>query len=151
MKRLVMTAVLFFFTTLPCFAGMISVAKPSAEILGVPFSEESYVIQRVPLNYPLLFSGETRNNFLRVQDFRGQSGWIHQSAVSDVATVVVTGNVVNIRRGPGVNHPLVFKAEKGVAFSLIRQQGKWLEISHESGRTGWIYQELTWGSVAPAE
>lgn len=151
MKKLIITTVLFFLTTMPCFAEMLSVTKPSADIVSVPTMEASYVILRVPRYYPLSFSGKTKNDFLHVEDFSGQSGWIHMSKVSDAATVVVTGNRVNIRRGPGINHPTIFKAKKGVAFAVIRQQGKWLEVIHETGRKGWIYKDLTWGGSATAE
>lgn len=151
MKRLVLTAALFFLTAIPCAAGMISVATPNANIVTIPSLEDPTVIQKVPRFYPLHITGETRNDFLQVEDFRGQAGWIHQSAVSDTATVVVTGNTVNIRRGPGSNHPVIFKANKGVAFAILRQQGQWLEVLHETGRRGWIYKDLTWGAPDPAK
>jgi len=151
MKRITITTALLFLISTPCFADIISVTTRTADIVSIPTAEASYVVLRVPLYYPLSYSGESKNNFLHVEDFQGRQGWIHESSISDAATVVVTGNNVNIRRGPATNTPTLFKAKKGVAFSLIQQQGNWLEVKHESGRKGWIYKDLTWGGTAPAE
>ena len=53
--------------------------------------------------------------------------------------------VVNLRKGPGLDHEIICKAEKGVAFKVIKKQEDWLEVLHESGKRGWIYKKLVWG------
>lgn len=74
--------------------------------------------------------------YTRYPDLR-QVDWLRQS-------VVVTGDVVNLRSGPGTSHDIVHKANKGDVLDKIAKQGDWFEvvIDRSSNQTAWIYSPL---------
>jgi len=63
--------------------------------------------------------------------------WLQQS-------VKITGDVVNVRSGPGTKHNIVYKAKKGEILTSISQKGDWYEVEFDSEgiKTGWIYAKL---------
>ena len=144
--KLILTVALFLCTCLPCSAEMLSVSVRTADIYSSPTRAGAIVQLEAPLYYPLL-AKESRDDFVRVTDFLGRNGWINKTAVSNTETVVVSADVANLRQGPGTNHPVVFKAEQGVAFKVISRQGSWLAVIHEGGEKGWIYSSLVWGAT----
>jgi len=125
------------------FADTVSVVVKSADILNKPSVAGSYPVLHVPLNYPLQIIDEN-NTFYKVSDFLGRVGWISKVAVSQARTVVVSSQVVNIRKGPGTDRKILFKAFKGVAFKVLDVRKGWLKVAHESGKTGWLYEKLSW-------
>jgi len=58
-------------------------------------------------------------------------------------TVIVTGNVVNIRQGASLDHPTIAKVNGGTELKAIAQQGDWLKVQLADGRQGWIAGWLT--------
>jgi len=124
-------------------ADTLSVAVNKAPIYNKPISP-GYVVLEVPLYYPLLVVKE-QGDFYRVKDYRGRSGWIRKEHLNDNETIVIRGNQVNIRNGPGLDHPIVLKGHAGVALRVIGEKEDWLEVQHESGLKGWIAESLTWG------
>lgn len=55
---------------------------------------------------------------------------------------VVTGNVVNVRSGPGLNYQVVTKTEAGQGLSVVNKSGEWLQVRLYNGKEGWIRQDL---------
>ncbi len=127
-----------------CFAEIVTVKVPSAEVRSKPSVYGSKVIMEAPKYYPLSIQG-SENRYLQVRDFRGKSGWVHETLVGKNPGVVVEVAGSNVRQGPGKDNPVVFQAEQGDTFMVIGQQGDWLEIRDAKGRTGWIWKSLTWG------
>lgn len=126
-------------------AEMVAVSRNQADIRSSPSMAVSTILLQVPLYYPLS-ALESQNEFLRVSDYLGNTGWIRKGSVDNTRTVVVnTAGRVNIRSGPGTGNPIVFKARDGVCFKVLAEKGEWLQIQHESGVKGWIYKELVWG------
>ena len=84
-----------------------------------------------------------QGNWYQFKDFENDRGWIHKSLLSDIATVI-TIKGCNIRSGPGTNHKIAFTAEKGIPLKVLKRQGKWLQVQHADGDTGWIFSSLVW-------
>jgi SH3-like domain-containing protein len=126
------------------FAQTVSVKTESANLLSAPSENLSNPLLRVPEYYPLNVL-ETKGEFYRAQDYRKRVGWIEKARVNDTKTVVVKVRVANIRKGPGTGSPVLLQAKNGVTFKVLKEQGRWLEVRHESGRSGWIFKSLTWG------
>jgi SH3-like domain-containing protein len=126
------------------FAQTVSVKTESANLLSAPSENLSNPLLRVPEYYPLNVL-ETKGEFYRAQDYRKRVGWIEKARVNDTKTVVVKVRVANIRKGPGTGTPVLLQAKNGVTFKVLKEQGRWLEVRHESGRSGWIFKSLTWG------
>lgn len=58
-------------------------------------------------------------------------------------TVIVTGQVVNIRQNPDIASPRVAQVNAGTELEIIAQQGDWLKAKLVDGRQGWIAGWLT--------
>jgi SH3-like domain-containing protein len=78
------------------------------------------------------------------KDFEGDRGWIHNSLLSDVKTVVVKNDKCNVRSGPGTDHAIRFTVDKGVPFKVLEEKGDWLHVVHADGDQGWIHRSLVW-------
>jgi SH3-like domain-containing protein len=105
-------------------------------------------------NYPAsmeLFTGyplkveKQQGEWYQVTDFDKDSGWIHQSIVKAGDTVIVNAQKsVNMRSEPSTKASIVADVERGVVLTRLSTQGKWTQVKHSSGTTGWIYSPLLW-------
>ena len=84
-------------------------------------------------------------SWYQIRDFEGDAGWIHRSLLKKIPAVIVGGTIVNVREGPGTDFRVLFQAEKGVSFKLLKRQKKWLKVQHEDGEVGWVHKSLVWG------
>lgn len=89
-------------------------------------------------------------DWLQIKDFEGDTGWVHQSMVSDNPTVIVKANKdstaqINVRSGPGTKNKIVGKAFYGVVFRKLGEKNQWVEVEHDGGVKGWIDRSLLWG------
>ena len=57
--------------------------------------------------------------------------------------VSVSGKEVNLRSGPGTQHPADWILGRGYPLKVVGSQGKWLKVSDFEKDQGWIYQPLT--------
>ncbi|WP_081702783.1 SH3 domain-containing protein [Desulfuromonas sp. TF] len=144
MMRYLLGALLPFFICGICHAEIVTVTAHTSEIFSDTSPTISQTILQAPRYYPLSVQGE-KNGYFRVRDYEGRVGWIQKSQVGNTKGVVVEVARVNIRKGPGTNHPVVFKAYRGVTFQVLDEKEGWLEVKHESGQRGWVSKPLTWG------
>jgi len=87
---------------------------------------------------------EEKGNWYKFRDFEGDVGWIHNSLVDKVRSVITIKSECNVRSGPGTDNPVVFLVEKGVPFKVLAKKGSWIKIEHADGDVGWIYKTLVW-------
>ncbi|WP_188496363.1 N-acetylmuramoyl-L-alanine amidase [Pullulanibacillus pueri] len=86
-------------------------------------------------------------------DYNGQTGWVAsqflyptnktatESPTQNVQSdqkVTVNASGVRIRKGPGVNYAIRGFANSGDVFSIVNQQGQWVQVRLNGGGTGWI-------------
>jgi SH3-like domain-containing protein len=88
---------------------------------------------------------KTSGEWHQIRDFEGDVGWIHQSLLEETPAVIVKGNIVNIRKGPGTDFEVGFQAEQGVSFKLLEKKNAWFKVQHADGDVGWIHSSLVWG------
>lgn len=94
--------------------------------------------------YPLKVI-DTQGEWLKIVDFENDSGWIHQSLVTEGNTVIVNGNKnVNMRAEPSTESTIVASVDRGVVMTKLESQGKWQKLKHATGLVGWIYKPLLW-------
>ncbi len=94
--------------------------------------------------YPLKVLA-TEGEWLKIVDFENDTGWIHQSLVTEGNTVIVNGNKnVNMRAEPSTNSSIIATVDRGVVLTTLETQGKWLKLKHSTGLIGWIYKPLLW-------
>jgi len=75
----------------------------------------------------------------------GRSGFVHRSLLRPLVKRLVTGDRVNLRRGPGTDQPRIALLERGTVVSLEReqQQGDWALVTVvATGRRGWIHRSF---------
>ncbi|MEW5919850.1 MAG: N-acetylmuramoyl-L-alanine amidase [Bacillota bacterium] len=53
-------------------------------------------------------------------------------------TVTVTGDLVNIRSGPGVDYSRLTQVAAGTRLSVLAEDGDWLQVEIPQGGKGWI-------------
>ena len=126
------------------YAEILAVSIDQAEIRSSPTVSGSRVTILAPRYYPLHILG-VQGEFFKVNDFQNNSGWVSKASVDNTRSIVVNAESINVRNGPGTNHPVIFKAENGVTFKVVNQEGNWLQVEHESGITGWLFRNLVWG------
>ncbi len=136
---------LFLLLAGSCLAEMVSVKHLPAELRSRAMVAGSTIIKELPRYAPLqvLESGAA---YLKVQDASGTTGYIHKSLVGSAPSVIVTAGAGNVRSGAGTEFDILFKANRGESFKVIGKQKDWVQIKTTAGKSGWIWQNLVWGS-----
>lgn len=91
-----------------------------------------------------------KGEWVQVRDFEKDTGWVHNAALSDAATVVVKSEKANIRSGPGTKSPVVWQVDRGYPFLLVEQNGVWLHVKDDEDIDGWVNKAMVWGNI-PAQ
>lgn len=104
---------------------------------------KSDVLWQVEKYHPILVLKES-GNWLYFKDFEGDQAWIYKTLVGSVRTVITRKEKCNVRSGPGTKYGIVFTAERGIPFKVLKRKGNWINIQHSDGDTGWIYKSLVW-------
>ena len=125
------------------WAERMSVNADKANIRSGPGTEQYDVLWEVERYHPLDVI-RTQGEWVFFRDFEGDEGWIHGSLLGKRATVITRSDMVNIRSGPGTQNDIVFKAERGVPFQVVKRQGDWIHIRSGAGDDGWIHKNLVW-------
>jgi SH3-like domain-containing protein len=87
---------------------------------------------------------EIKDDWCRVKDFEGDTGWVHISLLDKTPTVIVRVNRCNLRSGPGTEQAIAFTVDKGIPFKVLQKKGDWLEVQHADGDRGWLLKNLVW-------
>lgn len=94
--------------------------------------------------YPLKVMNKV-GEWYQVVDFENDSGYIHQSVVKKGESAIVNSEKsVNMRSEPSTESAVVADVERGVVVTVLATKGKWSQVRHSSGTTGWIYSPLLW-------
>ncbi|WP_101049660.1 SH3 domain-containing protein [Macromonas nakdongensis] len=123
---------------------LVSVRNPSVNLRAGP-GTDTEVLWKLTQGYPLQVL-EKRGDWLRVQDFEGDGGWIARSVTSDARHHVVKATRLNLRAGPGTEHPVVGQAVYGDVLRTAVRQGDWVQLqAPQGGGTVWAASDLLWG------
>ena len=131
------------FNTQPAYtAQRLAVVSEIANIRSGPGTNYNIVWQ-VERYHPIKVLQE-KGNWYKFKDFEGDTAWIYKQLVGNVSTVITKKDKCNIRSGPSTKHSIVFTAERGIPFKVIKRKGNWLNVKHTDGDRGWIYKSLVW-------
>jgi SH3-like domain-containing protein len=123
---------------------LVSARNPTINMRAAP-STDAEVLWRLARGYPLQVL-ERRGDWLRVQDFEGDQGWVARSVVGDTPHHIVRSPRANLRAGPGTQHRVVHTAVYGDILRTVRRQGDWVQVQRPDGRgNAWVASELLWG------
>ena len=81
----------------------------------------------------------------KIRDADGEEGWIHSSLLSSRRTIMVIGEVRELRRTPRPDSRVVLRAEPGVIGRLFDCEENWCRVEIE-GRRGWLQRVEFWGT-----
>ncbi len=145
--RKITTSMTSFFLASACILGTAwaveyrSVAKDKVNLRSAP-DTKSEVLFELPAGYPLKVLS-TEGQWLKVEDFEGDKGWIASTVVNKTPYVIVTARECNIRSGPGTTDKIIGSTVRETIFSKIDQKGDWIKVSHPN-LTGWVHKSLVW-------
>lgn len=120
--------------------------------IGKINSAKANVRQGAGTSYPLAFQlsanqqvtiKESKDGWLLVESNKGK-GWVAAWLVdapnlaNSGREVLVTEDVVNIRKEPNTQAARVIQVKKGDKLEIIGQQGEWYEIKANNGQKGWV-------------
>ncbi|MEF8793399.1 SH3 domain-containing protein [Thiohalorhabdus sp.] len=98
----------------------------------------------VSRDYPVRVM-ERRQGWAKVEDFEGDQGWVHGDLLADRRTLLVTKDLVNIRKGPSTDHEVAFQAQRNVLLTYLEEEAGWVHVRHADGAEGWVHGGLVWG------
>ncbi|MDH3781510.1 MAG: SH3 domain-containing protein, partial [Desulfobulbaceae bacterium] len=66
--------------------------------------------------------------------------WSVCGQAAAITMVSVTGNNVNLRKGPSDQYPVIWELGQGFPLRVIGSQGNWLKVSDFEDDVGWIFK-----------
>jgi len=85
-----------------------------------------------------------QGKWYRFRDFEGDEGWVYAPLLKDIPTVITKKKKGNVRSGAGTNFKILFTAEKGIPFKVLKKKGDWFHIEHSDGDKGWVHKGIVW-------
>jgi SH3-like domain-containing protein len=129
-----------------------STAAEAAERMAVSAKEASIrsgpgptydILWKVEKYHPIEVL-EISGVWLHFKDYEGDSGWIHKTLVDKTLSVITKQNGCQLRAGPGSEHPVLIKIDKGIPFKVLKHEGRWFQLEHADGDKGWLHDSLVW-------
>lgn len=108
-------------------------------------STRAEVLWQLSQGYPLQVV-KRQGQWLQVQDFEGDQGWVAKHVTSQTPHHIVKTRTANLRSGPGTQYRLVGKASYGDILQPQGRQGEWVKVKHpEQKGSAWVAKSLLWG------
>lgn len=122
---------------------MVSVAREEVNLRSGPGTRYSaeWVLSR---GFPLKVVGK-RGDWLQVQDFENDKGWILRTLTSTTPYHIVKVKTANVRSQPTTRSRILGKVSYGDALKTLERKGGWVKIQRDGGLRGWISRALLWG------
>ena len=128
------------------FANTASIGREKVNVRKNP-SLKAEVVYQAHLGYPVEVA-ETKGDWVKIRDWQGKVGWVNRSLINQkIHTAVILPDRVNIRKGPGMKHPVVTQVRCGQVFKIFQADKEWIKIGYyvENEDIGWIRKDCVWG------
>jgi len=86
--------------------------------------------------------GEATKRIFRIWFLLFLLTWTVCGQAAAITMVSVTGDKVNLRKGPSTQYPVIWELGKGFPLRVIGSKGNWLKVSDFESDVGWIYKDL---------
>ncbi len=83
-------------------------------------------------------------NWRKIRDWQGASGWVHQSLLTGKRGFVVAAKEADVYRTPAPSAEVVAKFEPEVMGEIRSCQGNWCRVT-AAGISGWVERTEIWG------
>ncbi len=148
-----------FFTIIICFLSVSAYAEMTMTQMAVIKGEGVNLRKGPGISYgaiwkygsglPVKIIGK-KNDWVKVTDFEGQSGWIFESLLEKKKNVIVKTRKnseikINVRQAPSPDAAIIAQACHGVIFTLVEEQEDWLKVAYRTGLEGWVNKRFVWG------
>ena len=120
----------------------LSVSVPEAKIRSGA-GNNFEVLWKSEKNFPLAVVKKV-GEWYQVKDFQGDEGWVHQSTVGNIPSVITAKDKNVLRSEPKPDAKVLFSVGPGIPFKVIKRNGKWILVEHEDGDKGWIHESTIW-------
>jgi hypothetical protein len=100
--------------------------------------------QTLSRGFPLKVVGR-RGDWLQVQDFENDKGWILRTLTSSTPYHIVKVKTANVRSQPTTSSRIVGKVSYGDALKTLERKSGWVKVQRDGGLRGWISRKLLWG------
>lgn len=123
---------------------LVSVRSAGVNLRSAPGTEAN-VLWKLGQGYPLQVL-EHRGDWLKVQDFEGDQGWVARSVTQAHRHHIVKVASAHLRSGPGAQHRSLGQVRYGDVLRTVRRQGDWVVVQHpQTQAMAWIASALVWG------
>ncbi|MBX3499936.1 MAG: SH3 domain-containing protein [Alphaproteobacteria bacterium] len=122
---------------------MVSVSREKVNMRAGPGTnhQATWMLSK---GYPLVVIGR-EGDWLKVQDFEKDVGWILRSLTGGVAYHIVTARVANLRATPSESSRVLGQAVYGETVRTLEKRDSWVQVQRENKMKGWIARRLLWG------
>jgi N-acetylmuramoyl-L-alanine amidase len=66
-----------------------------------------------------------------------------EKAKADNGKLTITVESLNVREGPGLSYPIAGSVKKNEKYSILKEEGDWIQISLGGSRNGWVAEWFT--------
>ncbi|HBA60624.1 MAG TPA: hypothetical protein DCZ92_07360 [Elusimicrobia bacterium] len=143
MKAVALVFSILIFSAQAATAAILSVGTELANVRSGPGADYEVAWEAVRY-YPLEIL-DREGNWLKVSDYVNDEGWIYQSLLSGVPSVVVISEKANLRKGPGMGYGIAQVLDKEYCLKVLEVQGLWIKVTDNETVTGWIHNSVVWG------
>ncbi len=122
---------------------MVSVAREEVNLRSGPGMRHSaeWVLSR---GFPLTVIGR-RGDWLHVQDFENDKGWVLRALTGSTPYHIVKVKTANMRSQPSTSSRILGKVSYGDALKTLERKSGWVKVQRDGGLRGWISRTLLWG------
>jgi SH3-like domain-containing protein len=89
-------------------------------------------------------SSQEFENWRKIRDWQGASGWVHQSLLSGKRSFIIANKAASLHKTPASSAEVVAKLEPEVMGEIRSCTGDWCRVK-VSGVSGWIERTGMWG------
>ncbi|MGI9417297.1 MAG: SH3 domain-containing protein [Geminicoccaceae bacterium] len=108
--------------------------------------------QQYPINWifarpgvPLEIVAEF-DNWRKIKDYEGAEGWISARLLSGRRTIMIQGDIRDLKRTANSEARVLLRAEPGVIGKLMECRNDWCRVEIE-GQRGWLLRGEFWGTL----
>tara|TARA_B100001109_G_scaffold252797_1_gene249428 strand:- start:1220 stop:1663 length:444 start_codon:yes stop_codon:yes gene_type:complete len=146
MKRFYFLIFIWLFLTLNAFSEEIffSLKKNKVNVRYGPSFDSPIKFIYKKINLPIK-QIDKKENWRRIIDLKNNSGWIHQSQLKKVNSIILLEDRILFKKPSNFSKPIA-KIKKGRILILQRCENNWCKIKTEKFK-GWLKTDNIWGLI----
>ena len=142
--------ILIIFFSLSCFAGVnaddnfLSLKKNKVNVRYGPSFKSPVKFVYKKINLPIK-QIDRKDNWRRIIDLKNNSGWIHQSQLKPINSIIPLEEKILFSKPSNFSKPLA-KILKGRVLVIQKCEKEWCKVKTDKFK-GWVKTDNIWGSI----